>query len=280
MRSVAIFWDQQLGAGGEGSVYLGRFLDGPWCAVKLPPVELHGLVTSMPAVRAQVQQRMMKECARVNRVVGQRLVRLLGDGLGAPIPFMALELAVDGSLADEMEACFKDEYVYHPVWALRRIMDVLLALDEAPASNVVHRDVKPANLLLFGERVKLSDFGVARSLLRPFALQTQARIGTNRYAAPEQLAVSFVGAAADVYAAGVILYEMLTGIVPSLDTDRLTRTFVSPATVYGHITDALDFFLSSLLNDNPWNRPTASDAFRLAKSVLREYEVLVARGLV
>jgi eukaryotic-like serine/threonine-protein kinase len=279
MRYIEIFWDEELGAGSEGNVYLGRLLDGNYCAVKVPPPEVHQLLMAEPFVRDRIRDRMSIECRRHVRIRGKRHVRLLGSGLQDGIPFMALELA-ERSLADEMKRFFDAHYVYHPSFALERIYDVLLAIAAAHQSKILHRDVKPANLLLFDDRVKLGDFGIARSLIRPLSLQTQTLVGTPRYAAPEQLRIARVGGPADVYAAGVILYEMLTGFVPDPDPVRLTRAFVPPASIYGHITESLQFLVNYMLDEHPNKRPTALDASRLVEAIWLEYEQLFAAGIL
>jgi len=88
------------------------------------------------------------------------------------------------------------------------------ALDAAHAAGIVHRDVKPHNILLEGERAYLTDFGLAKALGDSGVLSGTSVVGTVEYMSPEQWRGEQVGPAADVYSLGCVLYESLTGVVP------------------------------------------------------------------
>jgi serine/threonine-protein kinase len=88
------------------------------------------------------------------------------------------------------------------------------ALDAAHAAGIVHRDVKPHNILLEGERAYLTDFGLAKALGDSGVLSGTSVVGTVEYMSPEQWRGESVGPPADVYALGCVLYEALTGVVP------------------------------------------------------------------
>jgi serine/threonine-protein kinase len=99
--------------------------------------------------------------------------------------------------------------------ALDCIDQVLDALSYAHAKGVVHRDIKPANIMIAGDgRVKLTDFGIARSLDDATLTMSQATTGSVGYMAPEQLSGSPTDARSDVYSVGITLYELLTGQRP------------------------------------------------------------------
>lgn len=105
---------------------------------------------------------------------------------------------------------------------LRMVRDLLSALDYAHRQSIVHRDIKPANLLIEADgRVKLTDFGVARIQDSGEATRTQGTIvGTLKYMSPEQVQGLPIDARADLFAAGVVLYQLLTGKRPfDGDTD-------------------------------------------------------------
>jgi streptogramin lyase len=98
--------------------------------------------------------------------------------------------------------------------AVALLGQVAEALDAAHAAGIVHRDVKPHNILLEGDRAYLTDFGLAKALGDSGVLSGTSVVGTVEYMSPEQWRGEQVGPAADVYALGCVLYESLTGIVP------------------------------------------------------------------
>ncbi len=101
-----------------------------------------------------------------------------------------------------------------PEEALDLLGQVADALDAAHAAGIVHRDVKPHNILLEGDRAYLSDFGLAKALGDSGVLSGTSIVGTVEYMSPEQWRGEKVGPAADVYSLGCVLYEALTGVVP------------------------------------------------------------------
>ena len=101
-----------------------------------------------------------------------------------------------------------------PARAIALLGQVAEALDAAHAAGIVHRDVKPHNVLVEGDRAFLSDFGLAKALGDSGVASGTSIVGTAEYMSPEQWRGGAVGPAADVYALGCVLYEALTGIVP------------------------------------------------------------------
>lgn len=223
MQTIEIFWDQKLGAGGEGEVFKGRYA-GQAVAVKVPLN--HRMMWQVPHLRAAGREGLQNELQRRNHVQGEHHVKLLTAALDNPIPCLVFELAEKGSLADEMAEMRKRGEMYQPLAALARIEEILCALREVHDCNIIHRDVKPANFLKFADdRIKLNDFGLGRTADRACSQQTQLFRGTAVYAAPEQLAGLCVTHKADLFAVGAILYEMLTGVLPGSNV----RPLVMPA---------------------------------------------------
>jgi streptogramin lyase/predicted Ser/Thr protein kinase len=101
-----------------------------------------------------------------------------------------------------------------PERAIHLLGQVAEALDAAHAAGIVHRDVKPHNILIEGERAYLSDFGLAKAYAETGPGSGASIVGTVEYMAPEQWRGERVGPEADIYALGCVLYEALTGIVP------------------------------------------------------------------
>ena len=101
-----------------------------------------------------------------------------------------------------------------PQRALHLLGQVADALDAAHAAGIVHRDVKPHNILVEGDRAYLSDFGLAKAFDESGATEDASVVGTAHYMSPEQWRGDSIGPAADVYSLGCVLYEALTGIAP------------------------------------------------------------------
>jgi serine/threonine protein kinase len=252
-------WECCLGAGGEGEVFLGRSLD-TWelCAIKVS--------TLLDPVSARAE--LTKEMERCARVAGDGVVGLVAWNLDAPRPFLVFEFARAGSLADEVTLLREAGHVYHPVRALERVREVLCALANVHGRGLVHRDVKPANLLRFGQRIKVADFGAGCSLDRQAAVQGDGFVGTKAYAAPELLRGEEVDERTDLYAVGCILREMLSGHLPAVQ-EQTTCPVKYPNLL---VLPELDRLMRSLLAPQRSCRPrTAEDAIALVDSVLASY---------
>jgi len=171
------------------------------------------------------------------------------------------------------------------------------ALAEAHAHGVVHRDLKPANIMLTRNGVKVLDFGIARMTapIGDTATQTMGIVGTPAYMAPEQAAGKQAGPQADLFALGLILYEMITGRLPvpgaSLGTtlESGTRVEIPPLSrLREHVPAGLQPIVASLLQRDPARRPqTAAEvkgrilSLNLGKSVLaRRIAVAAVLALV
>jgi DNA-binding beta-propeller fold protein YncE len=123
---------------------------------------------------------------------------------------VAMRLISGGDLRKRIEAAGP----LPPAEAVALLGQVADALDAAHAAGIVHRDVKPHNILLEGERAYLTDFGLAKALGDSGVLSGTSIVGTVEYMSPEQWRGEHVGPAADVYSLGCVLYEALTGVVP------------------------------------------------------------------
>lgn len=129
----------------------------------------------------------------------------------------------------------------------------------AHARGVVHRDLKPANVMLAGAQPKLVDFGIARYLGRESAVVTGRRIGTPAYMAPEQLTGGLVAPCVDVWALGVILFELATGRLPfaGFVDGRLPQLFETAPRA--GVSPALERVIASCLAREAGQRPRAAE---------------------
>jgi serine/threonine protein kinase len=159
--------------------------------------------------------------------------------------------------------------------AVRRITEIGLAvaeaLDHVHAQGLVHRDVKPANVLMGkGGRVKLTDFGIARLVDAAKVTSTGLMVGTASYLAPEQVAGEVVGPPTDIYAFGLMLLETLTGKReyegPAVEAAmaRLHRAPVIPAS----LTAGWGPLLAAMTAREVADRPTAAEVARVLRGML------------
>ncbi|MGI5179505.1 protein kinase domain-containing protein [Dactylosporangium sp. CA-152071] len=194
-----------IGRGGMADVWLafdGR-LDRP-VAVKM----LHDQGGADPSI----PERFEREAHTAARLSHPSIVAVYDVGVDGVTPYLVMELVQGHSLADELARGPLD-----PRRAVRIAEQVCDALAAAHDAGVVHRDVKPANILIGDEgRVKVCDFGIARITDRAQAALTAPAtvVGTSSYMAPEQVLGEPVDARTDLYALGCVLYAMLTGRPP------------------------------------------------------------------
>jgi serine/threonine-protein kinase len=202
-----------LGSGGMADVYDARDerLDRP-VAVKV-------LRASM-AAREDVRRRFEAEARAAARLHHPNIVAVydsgedLTNGGSEGVPYLVMERLPGTTLADRLAAGAGRD----TEWVLRTAGDVLLALGAAHAAGLVHRDVKPGNVLIAEDGcAKVADFGIAKSLEVAAGAEVTATnqiIGTPAYLAPERILGQPATPQADLYAVGVVLYEALAGRKP------------------------------------------------------------------
>ena len=191
------------------------------------------------------------------------LVRLLGGGVDRGRPFLVAELVEGETLAARLARGPL------PVERAAAIgADIASGLAHLHSRGVVHRDVKPANILLCSDtgRARLTDFGIARVLGHSVLTRTDAVLGTAAYLAPEQVAGETVGVAADVHALGLVLLEALTGEreYPGTTVESAVARLHRPPRVPDELPARLHRALSDSTSRHPGDRPAAADlALRL-----------------
>src|SRR5688572_18202838 len=192
-----------VGQGGMADVELAhdQVLDRQ-VAVKL----LHTRYADDPSFR----ERFKREARAAASLNHANMVAVYDTGEEDGRPFIVMEYVAGRSLRDVL----RREGVL-PQRAAEIASDAALALHYSHERGLVHRDVKPANIMVSNEgQVKVTDFGIARAMNAETVTQTAAVFGTAAYIAPEQAQGLDVDARTDVYSLGVVLYEMLTGQQP------------------------------------------------------------------
>ena len=198
--------EELLGTGAMGEVYRAHDpeIDRP-VAIKVVRPEL---IAGSGA--EQWLQRFRREARAAGRRSHPNIVAIFDIGDDDGRPFLAMEF-VDGR---NLDAILKESGRLDPERGVAIIAQVLSALGFAHESGIVHRDVKPSNIMVLQNgQVKVADFGIARIDASDLTIVGDL-LGTPAYMAPEQLSGTPVDYRTDLFAAGVILFEMLTGVKP------------------------------------------------------------------
>ncbi len=158
----------------------------------------------------QLVARFQREARAAAHLEHPNIVHIIDTGVADGLPYIAMEYLEGGSLRDRLA-----QGALAPAAALALVEQIASALDHAHSRGLIHRDVKPANILFTADgRPKVADFGIARVAEGTRLTQTGTLMGTPEYMAPEQAEGQPVDHRADLYALGVLLYQALTGRVP------------------------------------------------------------------
>jgi hypothetical protein len=244
----------QIGSGASGTVW--RALDqttGEEVAIKLLREEL---VPQPKAVMRFVQERAILGALQHENIVPVRDLLTVGDSMG-----LVMDLVPGGSV----RRLLRTRGTLTPAEAATVMAGVAAGLSHAHRMGVVHRDLKPDNILVGDEEVmdvRLTDFGIARVLDAPALTTTGALIGTPNYLAPEIIEGGRPTPAADVYAFGMVLYELLVGRPPYAGhTPRtvLKRHTDHQPVRHPGIPDDMWRAIAACVDKTPTKRPSAGD---------------------
>ncbi|MGA8052942.1 MAG: response regulator [Burkholderiales bacterium] len=252
----------QLGEGGMGTVYQG--FD--------PVIRRHVALKVVRKARldpdnaATLLDRFRLEAQAVGKLQHPNVVSIYEYGEDGDYAFIAMECVAGRSLAQHLAAGYRPELQVFP-----EVLDQLLeALEYSHARGVIHRDIKPSNVLVSEVGLaKISDFGIAR--LQSSNLTKMGEVlGTPNYMSPEQFLGDLVDERTDIYAAGVIVYEVLTGKRPFEGTDAQVLKQVlhdpppPPSSVEPRLPPALDEVILKALAKSPADRWQSAREFAQA----------------
>ncbi len=195
---------KRLGSGGMAHVYLARHavLERP-LVIKV----LHRTLADDPEMR----ERFRREAESAARLVHPYICAIADMGAAGHIEYLVMPYYAGGSLADRLAR----QRTIAPTVAASIAVQVACALDYAHRHGIVHRDIKPDNILFDEDgNVALTDFGIATARFHGRLTATGRAMGTPHYMSPEQAMGKLVDGRSDLYAVGLLLYEMLTGAPP------------------------------------------------------------------
>ncbi|MGA9374843.1 MAG: protein kinase [Mycobacterium sp.] len=196
--------DAVIATGGMSTVYRGldTRLDRP-VALKVMDARYSG--------DRQFLTRFEREAKAVARLKGDGLVTVYDQGVDGQHPFLVMELIDGGTLRELLRE--RGPMPPHAVAAV--LAPICRGLATAHAAGLVHRDVKPENVLIADDgEVKIADFGLVRAVAEAGITSTSVILGTAAYLSPEQVGSGAAGPRSDVYAVGILAYELLTGRTP------------------------------------------------------------------
>jgi len=266
-----------LGRGGMADVHVGTDARlGRRVAIKL----LKPSLANDPAFRTRFRQ----EAQAAARMAHPTIVRVFdageeiardSSGRELQVPFIVME-HVEGRLLKDIVA----EGPLPPEQAVHIVDGILTALEYSHRAGVVHRDIKPGNVMVTSTgQVKVMDFGIARAISDSSATvaQTSAILGTAQYFSPEQARGEAVDARTDLYSTGIVLYELLTGKPPfhgetavATAYQHVSETPVPPSRVNPAVSPALDAVVMRALAKDRFER------FQSASDFKRDLEAAVA----
>ncbi len=264
-----------IASGGMSTVYRGHDvrLDRP-VALKVMDARYAG--------DRQFLTRFQREARAIARLKNPGLVAIYDQGGydqgGVGRPFLVMELVEGGTLRELLRE--RGPMPPHAVVAVLR--PVLGGLGEAHRAGLVHRDIKPENVLIADDgEVKLVDFGLVRAIAEAGITATSVILGTASYLSPEQVVGGPIGPRSDVYSAGVMAFELLTGTTPfrgdtalTVAHQRLDRDVPAPSSVIDGVPTQFDAFIARATTRDPQERfPDASAMAAELEAIAEELDL-------
>ncbi|HST68868.1 MAG TPA: serine/threonine-protein kinase [Solirubrobacterales bacterium] len=262
--------EQRLGRGGMGILYLA-----------LEPGLERRVALKLIAPEAATDEVFARRFAEESRIAASiehpNVVPIYAAGEERGVPWIAMRYVAGSDLGRRIAR----EGRLDPAEAVALIAQVGNGLDAIHAAGLIHRDVKPPNVLLGGdpgsEHAYITDFGVARNIATESGLtQTGRFVGTLDYVAPEQISGEPIDARVDVYALGCLLFKLLTGEVPFPREGEAARLYAhlndpppAPSLYATAVPAALDDVVARAMSKSPGDRyPSAGDLGRAAQAAL------------
>jgi serine/threonine-protein kinase len=271
--------DRELGSGAMGSVYLAHFKDKDDQRVALK------FVGAGVATNPKAYERFQREAEILKQLKHPNIVRLIGVGKHQKLPYYAMEYVEGRTLSHELER--RGRLPWEQVVALGQ--QVCAALQHAHEQGIIHRDVKPSNLMVLADgTLKLTDFGIAKDLDVTQLTSANCTVGTASYMSPEQCkGERNLTHKSDLYSLGVVLYELLTGRKPfeaesamDMFLMHVQGQFERPSRKVMDIPPWLDTLICQLLEKKPEKRPFDAAVVRASlEQVLEKVKAQQSAGV-
>ena len=265
-----------LGVGGMAYVYKAYYnIEKRWVAIKILKEELAG--------NSDFLRRFRNESKAIAVLSHPNIVKVYDVSFGDRIQYIVMEY-IDGiTLKQYIEQ--QGEIKWRE--ALYFTVQILRALQHAHEKGIIHRDIKPQNIMLLEDgTIKVTDFGIARFSQAETQTMTDKAIGSVHYIAPEQARGGYINDKADIYSVGVMLYEMLTGQLPFVADNAVSVAIMQmqaeptpPSRINPSIPKGLEEITMHAMEKNPAQRfPSAADMLEDVERFRRNPEIVFHYG--
>lgn len=265
-----------LGVGGMAYVYKAYDnIEKRWVAIKILKEELAG--------NSDFLRRFRNESKAIAVLSHPNIVKVYDVSFGDRIQYIIMEY-IDGiTLKQYIEQ--QGEIKWRE--ALYFTVQILRALQHAHENGIIHRDIKPQNIMLLEDgTIKVTDFGIARFSQAETQTMTDKAIGSVHYIAPEQARGGYINDKADIYSVGVMLYEMLTGQLPFVADNAVSVAIMQmqaeptpPSRINPSIPKGLEEITMHAMEKNPAQRfPSAADMLEDVERFRRNPEIVFRYG--
>lgn len=271
-----------IGVGGMAYVYKAYDrVEGRWVAIKILKEEFSN--------NSDFLRRFRNESKAIAVLNHPNIVKVYDVSFGDQIQYIVMEF-IDGITLKEY---IEQEGTIRWQEAVHFTTQILMALECAHEKGIIHRDIKPQNIMLLQDgSIKVADFGIARFLQSETQTMTDKAIGSVHYIAPEQASGDYITDKADIYSVGVMLYEMLTGKLPfvadnavSVALMQLQAKPVMPRELNPSIPRGLEQITMRAMEKNPVDRFQSAgemlddlDEFRRNPNILFHYDLQTANA--
>ncbi|MFH9069409.1 protein kinase domain-containing protein [Streptomyces alboflavus] len=258
-----------LGEGGMASVHLA------YDTVLDRQVAIKTLHTELGREQS-FRERFRREAQSVAKLTHTNIVSVFDTGEddlgGATMPYIVMEYVEGKPLGSVLDAAIRQHGAMPSDQALKITADVLAALEISHEMGLVHRDIKPGNVMMTKRNVvKVMDFGIARAMQSGVTSMTQTGmvVGTPQYLSPEQALGRGVDARSDLYSVGIMLFQLVTGRLPFEADSPLAIAYahvqeepVAPSSINRSLPPAIDAIVARALKKNPNERFPTAEAMR------------------
>lgn len=257
---------EKIGGGGMAVVYKGKDL-------------LLNRVVTVKVLREQFVseddfiKRFQREAQAVAKLSHPNIVSIYDVGHEQDFHYLVMEY-VEGQNLKEI---IVQKAPVDPLEAIDYLIQILDALEHAHESGVVHRDIKPHNILVTKNgKVKVTDFGIAQAVSSATLTYSGTVVGSVQYISPEQAKGETTGIYSDIYSAGVVLYELLTGVLPftgdnaiGIALKHIQSDFVPPSQIVEGIAATLERVVIKAMSKDPSNRFQSASEMKMALEKIR-----------